>query len=325
MIPAVAADPRVPTGALRDALESRLGARVLGIERRPSPYASSHPLEELDVDLEGGGRLALVFKDCGRTVPGARPALVDDPLRPIAIYRALLPFAPPGPPRCVAALGDAVSGRRWLFLERVEGPRLAFVGDFESWRAAARWLAALHARFLGRTDAVAAGRLLVHDPALADRWMQRARAAHPDEPRLARIAARLYQPATRLAALPPTLLHGEFYADNVLVAPGREGPRICPVDWESAGWGPGVLDLAALVSGSWDERRRRDLALAYRAALEADAGVAPDPDRLLADLDLARLHVAVQWLGWLGRREPPPWQRHDWLGEAIALGERVAP
>ena len=40
------------------------------------------------------------------------------------------------------------------------------------------------------------------------------------------------------------------------------------------------------------------------------------------DLDLARLQVAIQWLGWAPPEwEPPEGQRHDWLGEAVALAE----
>ncbi len=48
----------------------------------------------------------------------------------------------------------------------------------------------------------------------------------------------------RLAGLPAVFVHGEFYASNILVSPGR----VCPVDWEMAGIGPGVLDLAALAT-----------------------------------------------------------------------------
>lgn len=126
-----------------------------------------------------------------------------------------------------------------------------------------------------------------------------------------------------LQALPRTVLHGEFYASNVLVASdsghtpvGRKSDaRVAPVDWELA-VGPGLTDLAALVSG-WPEADRGALAAAYAA----EPGV---PAFTLRDLDFARLQVAIQWLGWAPPEwEPPEGQRHDWLGEAVALAEEL--
>jgi len=43
-----------------------------------------------------------------------------------------------------------------------------------------------------------------------------------------------------------------------------------------------------------------------------------------SQLDLVLLQLAVQWLGW-GPASwiPPEGQRHDWLGEALALAESL--
>ena len=89
---------------------------------------------------------------------------------------------------------------------------------------------------------------------------------------------------------------------------------MAPVDWELAAVGPGLTDLAALVSG-WPPPDRAALVAAYGS----EPGV---PAFTARDLDFARLQVAIQWLGWA----PPAWQppeekRHDWLGEAIELAE----
>ncbi len=117
--------------------------------------------------------------------------------------------------------------------------------------------------------------------------------------------------------MPRTVIHGEFYASNVLVAGDAADPRVCPVDWELAAAAPGLIDLAALVSGGWSdgdrERDRRRLPLRGR------------PGAFSArQLDLARLQLAVQWLGWAEPSwSPPAGQRHDWLGEALALAERL--
>jgi hypothetical protein len=76
------------------------------------------------------------------------------------------------------------------------------------------------------------------------------------------------------------------------------------------------VDLAALISGGWTEEDREAIVSAYRSV----PGVAFSQDQL----DLCRLHLAIQWLGWA----PPSWtppegQRQDWLAEALALAERL--
>jgi thiamine kinase-like enzyme len=114
----------------------------------------------------------------------------------------------------------------------------------------------------------------------------------------------------RLEALPKTLVHGELYASNVLVG----DDRVCPVDWELAGIGPAVLDVAALTMG-WADDERRLLVDVYRSA----ANEPPDEQ----DVDRAALHLAVQWLGWSDGWTPPPEHAHDWHAALPALMERA--
>jgi thiamine kinase-like enzyme len=122
--------------------------------------------------------------------------------------------------------------------------------------------------------------------------------------------------------MPVTFLHGELYASNVLVAEEVTGRRVCPVDWEMAGVGPGLLDVAALCSG-WDEPARQAIALAYRAALQPGPGWPPQEQDFLALLDCCSLCLAVQWLGWSPGWSAPPEHARDWLGHALRLIERL--
>ncbi len=47
------------------------------------------------------------------------------------------------------------------------------------------------------------------------------------------------------AAAPATLAHGDFRPKNVYVRDGADdGPRLLPIDWETAGWGVPAADLA---------------------------------------------------------------------------------
>jgi hypothetical protein len=310
---------------LRAGLERALasdGLEFVGeVERRPYAYRTSFPLEELRVELAGEGPVALLFKqlDWEALEPAAqvaKPRFLHDPVREPAVYATLLPQAPPGPPRCFGAVVEP--GRHWLFLERVEGRELFQVGERGLWEEAARWLGRFHAAFADPSlDLTARAHLIVHDAAHHRRWMQRARefAREPGQPperaeAVDRLAGSHEQVVEALLAEPRTVLHGEFYAANVLVA---AGPRVAPVDWEVTAVGPGLTDLAALIGG-WRAEDQEAIAAAYASA----SGAA------IANLDYARLQLAIQWLGWAPPSwQPPEGQRHDWLAEAIELSERL--
>lgn len=310
----------------RAALGRAAGAgRVAGVRRRPSAYRTSSPVEEVDLELVDGTTVPLLLKVLGRAaqspdVRRVKPAFLDDPGREVEAYRAVLPAAPAGPPACYGAVCDPAAGRHWLLLERVAGRELYQVGEVEAWEAAARWAAGLHARFAGRPGPPAA-RLLAYDGDYYRAWAGRAAAFAPAHarPRLAALAGRYDRVIERLLALPATVLHGEFYPSNVLVVDGPAGWRVCPVDWETAAWGPGPFDLAALTAGKWTEAERAAFARAYHAGLASPGPV----EELLADLDWCRLHLAVQWVGWSADWVPPAAHAHDWLGEALALADRL--
>jgi Ser/Thr protein kinase RdoA (MazF antagonist) len=315
---------------LRAAFEWAAGGpgRLVGVRRRPSAYRTSSPIEEVDAELADGTTVPLILKVLGRAAltdaaRRAKPEFLDDPAREVEVYRSVLPSAPPGPPICYGAVADAVAGRYWVLLERVAGRELYQVGEFDLWEAAARWLARLQARFANRPEPAA--RLLVHDADHYRAWARRAAAFAPPaaRARIERLAGRYQRTVERLMALPPTVLHGEFYASNVLVCDTPAGVRVCPVDWELAGWGPGPIDLAALTAGTWADDDRQALAGAYHDELVRLGAAAGSLDDLLAGLDWCRLHQAVRWVGWSADWAPPAGHAHDWAGEAIALADRL--
>jgi thiamine kinase-like enzyme len=310
---------RAPSDAeLRAGLEQALagvGLELAGaVERRPSPYRTSFPIEELRFRPAGREPVRVGFKqlDWDRLEPTAqlaKPSFLHDPEREPGVYRALLPQAPAGPPDFFGAVLEAE--RRWLFVEWVEGRELFQVGERELWEEAARWLARFHVALAPEVERDREEvRLLDHDAAFYRRWMERA-GEFGDDPRIRWLAERHEGVVEAMLELPRTVIHGEFYASNVLVSDAR----VAPVDWELTAVGLGLSDLAALVSG-WPEDDRAAIAAAYAETPDAPAFSS-------RDLDLARLQVAIQWLGWAPPAwEPPQGQRHDWLGEAIELAER---
>jgi hypothetical protein len=275
-------------------LEDGLGELGWVARRSPFIYATTWPLDEVDIVQADGSELRLLVKQLDG-VQLIKPPFVCNPAREIAAY-GLLADTGLDTARCYA------SGRWWLALERVEAAPLWQHADVASWAATARWAARLHARFYGRR--FVAQHLLVHNESFYNGWFDRARAIVGEELEALRRAT---DTATaRLVALPPTLIHGELYPSNVLVG----GDRVTVVDWETAASGPGVIDLAALVTGA-----EGDAQLAMAAAF---GGVEP------SDLAAARLVLALQWLGWAKDWHPPREHRRDWLAEAHAAAKLLA-
>jgi aminoglycoside phosphotransferase (APT) family kinase protein len=306
--------------------------RVAKVERRRSAYCTSFSIEELVLHLDHGRTLELVIKDLGwgglgEAARGVKPRLLYDPLREIETYRAILAPSRLGTPVYYGSIVDRRLGRYWLLLEHVAGVPLWQAGELSVWRQAARWVAALHARFIADTERLTrAAPLLIYDADFYRRWPRRAQrfvsVANPCRAQSMRWLAERYDGLIeRLMTLPVTLIHGEFVASNVLVSEGG-GLRVCPIDWEMAAVGPGLIDLAALTAGRWDERDRTAMALAYRDEL-ARHGRPIDTEALLVALRWCRVHLAVQWLGWSAEWSPPPEHVQDWLGEAVRLAERL--
>jgi aminoglycoside/choline kinase family phosphotransferase len=275
-------------------LSQRLGGAVA---RRPWPYSSSHLIEELRV---GTKRRRLLLKHLsGASL--SRPSFTASPLGEIAAYRDVLAQSGIDAPRYVDS--QMHRNRGWLLVELVSGRPLWQLGELAAWEQAARWLAQLHALPLPAGEG-----LLRYDAAHLRRRLELATWL----PGRRRIAAGA---AERLAELPVSFIHGEFTPSNVMVSRRGGTFRIRPVDWETAGLGPGVLDLSALTAGWHDEQRSRIVA-AYQQQPGAAAATAEQ-------LDLARLVLAAQWTGWAEGWVAPPEHRRDWRREVCELVERL--
>jgi hypothetical protein len=282
-------------------LEPALQRRIRLAGRRAWDYTSSAPIEELAIE----GCPPLLFKDLSRRSDSA-PAFVVDPLREIEVYTSYLS----GLDAPVFVAGAATEGRAWLFIERVDGIPLWQAGGDEPWLSAARWLARLHRM----RPPAHGGRLLARDDELLQRWVERALASEHGDALKA-----LVEPSEHaidlLGAWPTSLLHGEFYPSNVIVQQTRDGSRIRAIDWEMAGLGAGVLDLAALTSGDHDPGLRRAIVAAYRD----ECGSLPDG--FDETLRAARLLIAMQWIGWRPGWTAPAEHVHDWVADAVVYAE----
>jgi fructose-specific component phosphotransferase system IIB-like protein len=112
---------------------------------------------------------------------------------------------------------------------------------------------------------------------------------------LERVLGRLERIAECLADAEVTLVHGESYPSNVLIA----GSDCYLVDWETAGIGCGELDLAALTAGGWAASTIDACDDAYAAARWAQG----EPPGFRSALVAARVLVLSElvWRGIRGR------------------------
>jgi hypothetical protein len=309
--------------------------KVVDLRWHESPYRSTSPIAEVLVRLEDGARMQLLVKDVGsgsrvRNEDGGKPGAVADAEREIEVYRSVLDPLQMGTAVFFGAVQDRSRGRHLLVLEKVAGVELFQVGDIRVWESAARWLARFHVRCEGYLRPLQRSLLVPYDAEFYGQWISRAvefaRASDPGmedgSGALAFLASRYEAVVERLVAQPATLVHGEFFPSNVLVRRGGSGGGICPIDWETAGFGPGLVDLAALSSG-WALKERRRLEAAYYRTLAYGRRSMPDPRRFEEDLDYCRIHTAVQWLGWSRGWSPPAQHAHDWLAEALGAAERL--
>lgn len=327
--------------ALERSLSSHFGKRrsITKLERRRSPYRTSFALEELDAHLDDDTTVQLIFKDLSwKALPTgasrAKPTFLYEPLREILTYRTILPSANLGTAICYGTVVDAELDRYWLFLEKVPGIELHQVGDLRTWQQAAGWLATMHTLFSGEIELLRkTAPLLTHNAEFYWQWLRRAQTFSGQlsssqtgdaKQKLARVAERYHRIVEHLISMPPTFIHGEFYASNVLVQESEDRTRVCPIDWETAAAGPGLMDLAALVAGNWTEEEKTTIAQGYYAALPPDNGWRESPEAFMVALDYCKLALAVQWLGWAPDWSPPAEHAHDWLSEAIRLDEKLS-
>jgi aminoglycoside phosphotransferase (APT) family kinase protein len=319
--------------AVRSAMGAQTQRPVTITALRPYAYAKSAPLRRASAVIDGRD-VELLVKDVGWAAllgdaAAVKVQALHDPLREVGMYREVLADVD-GAAAFYGHHIDAVAGRHLLIIERVDGLELCHVGALSAWCAAARWIGAFHARC--PMPAAQGLPLIDHTAAYYRSWRQRAAAldakSAAQRRALGDVLAAHEHAAVQLSAAPAVLIHGELYPSNIVIGGARldgtlnEGAlRICPVDWETAGRGPALIDLAALTTGDWDAEDREAMHTAYRDGVTAAGGaVAEDFDATLA---ACRLHLAVQWLGWFAHRSPPAWQARDWLAEAREAAERL--
>lgn len=231
---------------LAEGLAAYLDRPIEIVDVKDRPLAtSSHPISRVKVTLASGESISVIVK---RPRPGEK---LYGNEREVLIYRRVLRGQRFGAPALYASVYDVEEARYELFLEDVGRATLAY--DVETWRAAARWLADMHATFLGREDELRAfGCLMEHDAVYYAMVAETARRnlelaeAHTALTRFDRLMSWYDSLVAYLVSQPRTFVHGDVFDDNIIM---QAGPRIRAVDWESAAIGLGAWDLVRLLDG----------------------------------------------------------------------------
>jgi hypothetical protein len=309
-------DLKTPARLLPDAptLTTRLTAALNGgrsathpvtiLKRELPPFMSTFPNEIVTCRLADGRRRRVFVKYQAGHSHDSYGHRGDIPYE-TEVYRRLLDPLRDFRPKCLGAHTDPDTGDVSLFLEYVyRNVRLCDMVWKRSTRQpramiqAAQWVGHFHAAHERCVDDRSLAFLKRYDDAYYRGWAQRtlefAAPLHARFPWLTDVCERDEWFAPLLDD-PPTVIHGEFYAKNVLV----RRQHVFMVDWESTAVAAGAVDLAALTEGKyWPAALVRRCERAYVLARWPDGA----PPRFARTLDAARVYLHFRWLG-----ERPDW------------------
>lgn len=293
------------------------GAEVISVVRQQSRYIGSYPCEQIDVRLTNGFELGVFFKDYSSSKQSKDgPQARRD--RELHVYRDLLVADDRATARYLDSLWEE-DGRHWLFLELLEGESVQ-AADGRHGHLAVEWLAQHQARALARSDVIATSPLLVRYD--MERFRVRAERALIETTELAPALAGRLEPIVAdahatvelLGRQPSTLVHGGFIPWHVIVDEREDPPRSCAIDWELAGHGPTLYDLAYFIDDA-DPNTRRELTDRYLAAAGALGVPTPvEPERAIAWL---RVHRVFDWLSRASEKDTSA-SRMGWLVDRTA-------
>ena len=211
---------------------------------------------------------------------------------------------------------DPATGNTWLFLEFLgECLRMQKGRQPHAMKSAAEWIARFHRINESRIDTL--DFLPRYDLAYYLSWVERTRQFAAPLAREFRWLEKLCARAPRLLAVllerPHTIIHAEYFPQNVLLL---QGEGACAVDWESAAIAPGELDLASMCVG-WGTDLQA-LAERHYQLIRWDRLQGACFEEALG---AARLYWAFRWLG-----EKPEWSvdpdRRLWYTELRDVGSR---
>lgn len=301
---------------LADGLANALtsgGARapVPVLERKANPQAGTFASEIVTCRLVDGTerRLFCKYGPTRHHSPDGRPGLAYEAL----VHRQVLRPARAATPELFGVYAHAPSDSVWLFFNHLEGAVHASRAPSQgtALELAAGWIGQFHAAHEA-TAARADIALTRYDRAWYLRWPRRTHQLAGDlrerYPWLTAACDAFEGCVDQLLAQPLTVIHADYYTDNVLYRDGA----VYPIDWEWAALAPGEIDLASLVS-RWPADLVERCVRSYCDARWPDG----PPADFQRTLDVAKLYLCFRYMGI--SREFMMSERRRWRFEAVRL------
>ena len=206
------------------------------VARERNVYTSTYESEIVRCRLADGRELELFCKyghmrelPPGHSSWGARSGLAYEAL----VYEHVLEPSSRPTPRLYGSYQPEATNEIWLVLQFVDLYGRVSKQDLPGMVLAARWLGEFHREQAQRLHSPD-GFLTAYDEAYYRGWLERALEFQPSRPDWLTALADGFGRCVQLLE-PDTVVHGEYYPQNVLVEDGL----VYPVDWESAALGPG--------------------------------------------------------------------------------------
>jgi Phosphotransferase enzyme family len=291
-------------------------ASVTILSRDKNVHTSTWPSEIVECSIGRDRVMRLLLKHGPCDVRNAHGHVVG-PDYEAAVYETVLRAAGLSHP-FIGSRRDRGSQSSCIVLEYLDDGwwRLNLVPDKFAIVRVAAWVGAFHAKAAARVGDLV-GLLNLYDAEYYAGWARRSLRYVPhltDDFRWLRDVCRAFgRIGARLAAGPLTVVHGEFYPENVLV----HDDLIRPIDWEWAGIAVGEVDLAALTEG-WSAELTEASERAYAEARWPRGA----PIEYAWRLDAARLYLHLRWLGdRTDRLEAPQLTEH--LADLATVARRL--
>ena len=285
-------NPSLPASeTLLAALKALFGQEVQLLSRQPNVQTSTAPSEFVTCRIRGAKPQRLFCKyaeDGYGAAAGHRGGVAFEAM----VYRELLGRLNLPSARFYGSYRVPENGATYLFLQALdENAYVSSAADPRAMVHAARWAGRFHALGISLASALR-NRLHCYDLAYYRRWLEQTlrRAVGADAADLVNACERIAPLLPRLLEVPPTIIHGEYYPQNILV----DGSAVYPIDWESAAVACGEIDLASLIE-RWPEPTVRECVEAYCKSRWAGRA----PAEFDQTLDIARAYLHLRWMGRL--------------------------
>jgi len=317
---------RLAAGLVEVLQHRKPDGNVTIIGRKPNPQESTFPSEIVTCRLDDESLLRLFCKYGNRefdSVYNHRGNVSYEG----KVYREILQPLHISTPTFYGVFSDRTAGTEWLIIEYVEeGVRTLWSSDPNANLQAARWIGRFHATNEKRLDRAQLSFLKRYDSEYYIGWARRTVQSFghlTDFPWLLPVCEGFEKTHQRLLKASQTVIHGEYYGNNIMYQNGISRPA----DWQSAAIGPGEIDLAALTH-MWPPRIVQECEREYTVSRWPDGST----DDFEDTLDLARVYMNLRWLGdpsnvalWARRSKGAavPEKSRKFIEELRSLGERL--